>query len=185
MKNKLLAWLLLIVVLISLSSTIVFAPSQSSSEDQGVFGSLSNVMTSVLSFGALDFIFDSKDVRGNFFGFVRIAIAILIFAILYMGASLIPNMNKNIAITVAVILAIITAVFIPQDVLAVMGSTYAVLFSFIILGGPMLGIGALLFLTPTPGRFWAGIKLAGVFLLWWLISEIGNAASKIAVAAAL
>ena len=180
MKNKLLTWLVLMLVLISFSSTIVLAPSKSGSEDQGVFGSLSNIMTSVLAGGALDFIFDSKDPQSKFFGFVRIAMAVLIFAILYMGASLIPSMNRNIAITVAVILAIITAVFIPNSVLAVMGSTYAVLFSFIILGGPMLGIGALLFLTPTPNRFVAGIKFIGVLLLWWLISEIGSAAIDIA-----
>ena len=113
---------------------------------------------------------------------MRVLIAVLVFILLYLGLGAIPGMgaNRNIAIVIGIILSIISVVFMPCSVLYSFGATYAVLFSFIILGVPMLGIGALLFLTPTPNRFVAGIKLIGVLLLWWLISEISYWAMVVA-----
>ena len=145
------------------------------------------VWDSILSIGSLEFILGG-DADNKLFGFVRIAIGIIIFSILYMalsaanagmGGNAIP---KNIAITISIVMAIITSIFIPATVLATFASTYAVIFSFIIIGGPMIGIGWMVFGTPTPNRGAAVFKLFGILFLWWVISEISHWAGELAAA---
>ncbi|MBI2145957.1 hypothetical protein HYU22_01290 [Candidatus Woesearchaeota archaeon] len=162
-------WVLLLVLLLLTSSFALAAtPGQS----------LKSAFSSILDVGSLKFLLGGQ-ADNQFFGFVRIAIAVLIFALLYMGLSLIPNMSRNTAIVVGIILAIISAVFIPKSVLAAMGETYAVIFSFLIIGGPIAGVGWLVFGTPTLNRFAAALKFFAVLLLMWLVNEIGHWAAKL------
>lgn len=162
-------WALFLVLALLMSSFALAAtPGQS----------LKGAFSTVLDIGSLKFLLGGQ-ADNQFFGFVRIAIAVLIFSLLYMGLSLIPNMSKNTAIVVGIILAIISAVFIPKSVLAAMGETYAVVFSFLIIGGPIAGVGWLVFGTPTPNRFAAALKFLSVLLLMWLVNEIGHWAAKL------
>ncbi len=154
-----------------------------SSVTAGIGEILSGAWDTILNIGSLE-IFDGT-ADSQFFGFIRIAIGIMIFSILYMALGAVNNATggesvpKNIAITISVIMAIITAIFIPASVLAGFGGTYAVLFSLIIIGGPMVGIGWLIFGTPTESRGVAAMKLFGILLLWWLISQINTWAIKL------
>ena len=136
-------------------------------------------LDTVLEIGSLEFIFGSN-ADNKFIGFVRIAIAVLIFTIIYMGLSFIPNMSRNISIVIASVLAIVSSVFMPASVLSGFGGTYAVIFAFLIIGGPISGVGWLLFGTPTPGRFVAALKFLGVLLLMWLVDEVAHWAIELA-----
>ena len=154
---------------------------------QGMGDTLGGLWESILSIGSLEFILGGS-ADNQLFGFIRIAIGIIIFAILYMALGAVNNATggntipKNIAITISIVMAIITSVFIPASVLATFGSTYAVIFSLILIGGPMAAVGWMVFGTPTPSRGVAALKLFGILLLWWLVSEISHWAGELASA---
>lgn len=130
----------------------------------------------ILGVGSLTFLL-GNEADNKLIGFVRIAIGVAIFSLLYFGLIMIPGMSKNIAITLGVIFAIIPAVFMPASVLTMFGETWAAVFAFLFIGIPLVGIGALLFATPTPGRLVALLKFIGVCFLIWLFNEIGKWAS--------
>lgn len=140
--------------------------------------SIHNAIGSVLNIGKLDFLFGGSSPDNQLIGFIRIALAILVFTIIYMGLSAINTVAsnaipKNIAITIGIILAIITAVFTPGSVLLMFGETYAVIFALLLIGGPIAGILALCLMTPTPNRGVALIKFLAVCFTIWLIAQIG------------
>lgn len=137
-----------------------------------------DIISNILDVGRLEFLFGSG-ADNQLIGFVRILLAILVFAILYVGLSVIPHVPRNIAITVGVLLAVLVAVFTPKEVLLTMGATYSTIFAFIIIGGPILAIMALCLLTPTPNRAIAFLKFLAVVFVMWLISKISVWADKL------
>jgi len=171
MKNKSIL-LLSGVVLLLISSFMVSAQGE---------GGLSGIFSKLLDIGSLKFLGVGED--NQLFGFIRIALAVMIFSIIYMGLSVIPNMSRNVAITVAIVLAIIASVFTPKSILAAMGETYAAIFALLIIGGPIVGLGWLLFGTPTNSRGVAFIKLIGVCFMMWLVNELNYWAAILAGAA--
>ena len=152
--------------------------------DNGIGGGFKYFFSLILKIGSLEFLLGG-DADNQFCGFIRIALMILIFTILYMALGAVNNATggntipRTIAITIAIIMAIISSIFIPCSVMMVFGGTYAVLFSLLIIGGPIAGIGWMVFGTPTPNRGIATLKLFGILLLWWLISEISHWAGKL------
>jgi len=139
---------------------------------------LGNVVEKVLDVGSLTFLLGSN-AENRLVGFMRIAIAIVIFSLIYMGLSMIPNMSRNITITVAILLAIISAVFMPKNLLLLFGGTYSTIFAFIIIGAPIAASLWLVIGTPTPSRPVAVIKFFCVLFLIYLINEIAHWAQKI------
>ncbi len=162
MKKGLLL-LFLIVSLLAVSSVMAASLADT----------LEKVGEKILEIGSLKFLLGGG-ADNQFFGFVRISLGILIFSVLYMGLNLIPNMDRTVAITVGVILAIISAVFTPASILAAFGATYATLFAFIFVGGPIIGVLYLLFVTPTRSRAIAGVKLIVLTMLLLLVNEISH-----------
>ena len=146
-----------------------------------VFAGLGDAISGILDIGRLEFLFGSG-AENQLIGFVRILMAILVFSILYWGLSIIPGMPRNIAITIGVLLAILTAVFMPKEILLTFGATYATIFALIIIGGPIAGALALCFFTPTPNRGVAFIKFLVIVFVMWLISKINVWAGKLATA---
>ncbi len=139
---------------------------------------IGKAVSQILDIGSLKFLFGAS-ADNQLIGFVRIVVAILVFALLYLGSSMIPHMSKNIAITISILLSIITAVFLPKEVLLVFGETYATIFALIIIGGPIIAIMALCFFTPTPNRAVAFIKFLTVCFVMWLIAKISVWAGKL------
>lgn len=165
-KEIFLALTLLLLILVSAGSALAAEPT-------GIGGFVSKI----LDVGSLKFLGVGAD--NQLIGFIRIVIGILVFAILYMGLSMIPNMNKTIAITIGILLAIITAIFFPKEILLMFGETYATIFALIIIGGPIIAIMALCFFTPTPNRAVAFIKFIVVCFVMWLIAKISVWAGKL------
>ncbi len=141
-------------------------------------GKITEIWQIILGIGSLQFLF-GNNAEGQLCGFLRIIMAILIFTLLYMGLSLIPGLTKGTAITIAIILSIVSAIFMPCPVLLAWGTTYATIVSFIVVFGPVLAGGMLLLGTPTPNRKIAFLKLIIVFILMWLVGVIGMWASTI------
>ena len=108
--------------------------------------------------------------------FMRLNIFIFVFTILYFVTRQIfpaPGLQRNAAMTIAIVLAIISTIFIPIDILLAIGETYATVVSFIMLGIPLTALGYLYWLTwPLPGKLWVAIRIAVLLLLWIILSVI-------------
>jgi len=121
--------------------------------------------------GSLSFLFGGQ-AENQLCGFLRILLAFLVFTILYFLASMIPGLTRGVAITISIILAILVAVFTPCVVLLAWGTSYATIFAFVVIFGPVLAGLALLLFTPTPNRRTAFLKLVSVLALMWLVYSI-------------
>ena len=133
--------------------------------------SIQSVFESIVSLGKLEFLGGNVN---TFVGFMRVMVGILVFALFYMGVSLIPGMgqNRNIAITVAVVLAIIATIFIPGPVLAGIGTAYGTLVALILIGVPVAAGGALLYVIPSTNRWLIAGKMVIIILMIWLLRVI-------------
>ena len=171
MIRKIFSLLLLVLLM-----TPFMALANSHSDEGSPFDGVGDIFGSILDIGRLDFLYDDDLVDLNpdnkFVGFVRILMAIMVFALIYLGLSMIPHMSRNISIVIASCLTVLTAVFFPAEVLMAFGETYAVIFALIIIGGPIMGILALCFLTPTPRWPHALLKFLAVCGVMWLIHKI-------------
>ena len=170
MGNKKIGVLLLCAVLFLTMASFVQAATLSET--------LGKAVSAILDVGSLKFLLGS-DAENRLVGFLRIAIGILVFSLIYMGLSMIPNMPGNIRTTIGILLAIITSVFMPKDLLLLFGGTYSTIFAFLIIGAPIAGSLWLVIGTPTPSRPVAVIKFFTVLFLIYLINEISHWAQKI------
>lgn len=108
--------------------------------------------------------------------FMRIIVGVLVFAILHWAAiSFVftaPNARKT-AMVVALVLATMTAIFIPDQVFAAIGGSYALAFSAILIAIPVIG-GLYLVLSDTilPNTRFGNILrvLTLIIILWILIA---------------
>lgn len=136
------------------------------------------VIQGIIGVGSLTFLFGGG-ADGQLCGFLRILLAVLVFTLLYLLLSMIPGLTRGIAITIGIILAIVVAVFTPCVILLAWGTSYATLFAFVVVFGPVLAGLALLLFTPTPNRRVALLKLAIVVISMWLVREISYWAMQI------
>ena len=158
---------LLFLVLLVCGSSLVMANSH------GTFGTdfdLGEIIGDIASFGALEWLFGSG-ADSQFVGFLRVIMAILAFTIIYYGLSFIPNINRNIAVAIGILLAIMSAVFTPGNVLMAAGVAWGSILAFIVVFGPVITVLVILFATPTP--WWAAIiKLFALGALTWILGQI-------------
>ncbi|MBI2103062.1 hypothetical protein HYT55_04435 [Candidatus Woesearchaeota archaeon] len=174
MKRHFLTLLLVILLLLPSFSLASAHGTSTTSGDNSL--DIGGFVTKILSVGSLSFL-GSPD--NQFIGFIRILMAVLIFTLLYLGLSMIPGITRGIGITIGILLAIMVSVFMPADVLIAWGTSYATLFAFVIVFGPVIAGGAFLLLTPTPSRGAAGLKIVILFILWWLVAHIADWAHKL------
>ncbi|MEK6951038.1 MAG: hypothetical protein AABX13_04925 [Nanoarchaeota archaeon] len=103
--------------------------------------------------------------------FMRLLVAILVFAVLFELGRLTP-LGRNTAIVVAAILAIMSAIFIPGNLLAGIGGAYATVVAFVLLGIPVLGGFYALMAIPGTSRGMIALRLAVILLLLWILISI-------------
>ncbi|MBI4152567.1 hypothetical protein HY495_02550 [Candidatus Woesearchaeota archaeon] len=132
----------------------------------------------IFGLGSLSFLFGGQ-AENQLCGFLRILLALLVFTILYFLASMIPGLTRGVAITISIILAILVAIFTPCVVLLAWGTSYATIFAFVVIFGPVLAGLALLLFTPTPNRRTAFLKLVSVLALMWLVYSISYWAKQL------
>lgn len=134
----------------------------------------------ILEIGSLGFLCDSTwfglgpcDYEHDLVALMRVLLGILVFALLYMGTASVPGLkeNRNISITVSIILAVIAVIFIPPSILRGIGSAYGTLVAVILLGAPILGI-FLLYRTLDDQS--VGVKIGLLVVLLLILSAIKN-----------
>ena len=139
-----------------------------------------SVWDTILSIGSLGFLCErswfgvgSCNYEQNLVAFMRILIGILIFSLLYTGTRAVPGLkeNRNIAITVSIILAIISVIFIPSSILIGIGAAYSTLFAVVILAVPIVA-GFILYRSMSDENIW--FKVAILVLLWLALTGLKN-----------
>ena len=145
-------------------------------------GPSTSIWDTVLQIGSLGFLCKSTffglgcDYEGGLVAFMRVLIGILIFALLYMAASAVPGLsaNRNIAITVSIILALMSVIFIPSSVLVGIGAAYATILSVVLIGAPIAG-GLLLFrMVSGDSRSGLAMRIVLLLLLIFVLTAVKN-----------
>lgn len=151
------------------------------------------IWNKVLSIGNLSFLGVSDG--GAVVAFTRILIGILAFTLFFGvitvfggkggGKSALSFFNKNQAMIVSAVLAVMTSVFLPAEVLLAVGSGWATAMAFVLIGGPIVGIGYMLFnLTKWVNN---GVETRGIIflkimlclLLFWVLSAMRYHAARL------
>ncbi len=146
---------------------------------------LSNVWGKLLSLGSLSFLGISDG--SAVVAFTRILIGIFVFTIIFAvitafggarSGSALGFLNRGQAGIIAAAIAIITAVFLPAEVLLATGTGWAVIVALLLIGGPIVGIVYLTWnLTGwlNEGRETKStifLKLVLCLLLFWILSAM-------------
>ena len=135
------------------------------------------VMNTISHIGTLKFLGVTSG--GNaLVGFVRVLVAIMVFAILFESGRFF--LNQNIAAAAAGVLAVISAIFMPANILAGVGGAYATLTAFVLIGIPVVGGLFVVFqVIPSTTRFWLGLRTLLIILLIWILSNVKTHAKAI------
>lgn len=150
---------------------------------------LSNVFNKILSIGTLQFLGVS-----GVLPLTRILIGIFIFTIIFATITALGGdsdstrpfsfFNRAQAGIIAAIIAVITAIFLPPQILLAAGTGWATIVALLLIGGPVVGLAFLLW--EFPGEDKDGnsketkstvlLKLVLCMLLFWILSAMKNAA---------
>lgn len=127
----------------------------------------------------LGFLFVGGMGATNFVFWGKFLLWILLFAVFTYAGGFVFKEKKNIRITVAGIIALISVVAMPGSIVRLIFEDYGIIVSFFMLAIPLL---ATIFfletllprLMPDKGRAYYGIKAAGYYLLGFVITHIGR-----------
>jgi len=128
-----------------------------------------------LSIGSLGYLCDFASGpqcrESDLVALMRVLIGILTFSLFYMGASAVPGLReqRNIAITVSLVLAIISVIFIPPSIFIGIGAAYATLVAAVIIGAPVLG--GLILYRAMSDQHWL-VKVFVLVLLFLLLTAV-------------
>ena len=134
-----------------------------------------DIWNKVLWFGTLGFL--GYSVEGPMVGFMRIAVFILVFALMFEGSRFLGFLGRNSRIVITLILSLISVIFIPGNVLAGIGAAYGTLVAFILLGSVIVGIGALYINIPTTSLGYRLLRLAVLVVLLFILISVKQHAS--------
>jgi len=157
---------LLVVSLLLIGMFIVScAPTGESSGNIG--DDLIGVGKGILSVAKLEFLGVSGE--SAITGFMRLIVVILVFTVIYEVGRRIPALGNTIPLVFALVVSIMTGLFIPGQIFVVIGSSYAIIVALVLLGVPILGGAYALYTIPTTPWQWRLLRLGIIFLLIYLI----------------
>ena len=136
---------------------------------QGQQLTLKDIWDAILSIGKLEFLGFAGE--NALVAFMRIMIGILVFALLFEGSRAV-GLARNIGTVVALVLSIISVIFIPGSILAGIGGAYATLIAFVLIGVPVVGGFYVLIRIPSTSRGWIALKMVIIVLLIWILSAV-------------
>jgi len=150
----------------------------------GITDTISSVFNKILSIGTLSFLGVSGVVP-----LTRILIGIFVFTVIFATITALGGcgkgdmpfsfFNRAQATLIAAIIAIITAVFLPPQVLLTAGTGWATLIALFLIGGPVVGLAYLMITYPGKDQETKStvlVKLVLCMLLFWILSAMKNAA---------
>jgi hypothetical protein len=138
--------------------------------------SASDIWNNILFIGSLGFLTNSIT-DGPMVGFMRIAIFILVFTLLYEGSRFLDFLGRNSRIVIALILSLISVIFIPGNILAGIGAAYGTLVAFVLLGSVILGIGWAYMSIPATSLGYRLIRIAILVILLLILISVKQHAS--------
>ena len=137
-----------------------------------VMGIIQQVWFFILNIGSLGFL----GIAGPsvVLAFTRILIWIFIFAVLYALASglLSGFLKRPQAIILSGIIATISAIFLPDAVLAATGAGWATAVGLFLIGAPIVSLALLLYYLPKEPCFWNFVKAILALLILWIINAM-------------
>lgn len=145
-----------------------------------ISSTLSNVWYTIIgSIGNLSFL--GVDGGSMVVAFTRILVWLLVFTLIFgvitlsktKSGPVIPFLTRRHAAIVALIIATISAIFMPASILLATGTSFATIISFLLIGGPVAGFFYLMWAIPFKGAPTRGtyfLKLVLCFLLFWILS---------------
>lgn len=144
-----------------------------------LMSTLRNVWQKILATGQLNFIGVTSGTV--VVGFTRLLIWLLLFTIFFAVITtfgkgknnVLGFLSKNQALIVSLIVATIGAVFMPAQIILATGAGWAMLISFLLVGGPLLGLAYLFVTWPGKGKETKGtvlLKFAACMILLWVLS---------------
>jgi hypothetical protein len=106
--------------------------------------------------------------------FTRILIWVFIFAVLYaLSSSLLSGFLKRPqAIIISGIMATISAIFLPDAVLAATGAGWATAVGLFLIGAPIVSLALLLHYLPKEPCFWNFVKALLALLILWIVNAM-------------
>ncbi len=109
---------------------------------------------------------------------MRLLFAILIFAVIYSATAIVmKDFAKNSRIVIGIVIAIISVVAIPGDLLKIAAQTYGGFVLFVLLAVPIFtGLFLIFGVFKEPTRVNFGIRFAISMLLWGLVYKISDGA---------
>lgn len=153
---------LIIVVLLVLSLFLVSCAKDESD-------TFDKVWKGITDFGQLKFI-DGKDAM---VGFLRIMVGILVFALFFEILRLLPfGLSPNIRLTVGVVLAVLSVVMIPPNVLIGISAAYSSLAALVLVGVPVVGALYAVLRIPSTSAILVMVKLAILGIALWVLTTV-------------
>jgi hypothetical protein len=106
--------------------------------------------------------------------FTRILIWVFIFAVLYaLSSSLLSGFLKRPqAIIISGIMATISAIFLPDAVLAATGAGWATAVGLFLIGAPIVSLALILYYLPKEPCFWNFVKALLALLILWIVNAM-------------
>lgn len=144
------------------------------------FEKIGEVFAGISEFGALGWLDNNFKGDNQLIGFLRILIGIIIYSLIYMAIRMVNDKVSNLeipkgtAVTISVVLAIISVIFMPSVVITTIGASYGAAAAFVLIGSLLGSFLYLLYGTDTQSSVMALSKLGGVFFVGWLLVAIGN-----------
>ena len=157
----------------------LFLAGCSSSTSGSGGGVASDIWMKILSVGNLSFLGLSDG--SIVVAFTRLLIWLFVFTVFFAvitvfggrSGTALGFLNRGQAMVVALVIATITAIFLPAQVLLATGAGWATIVALVLIGGPVIGIGLLIFRVPgmitTPGRGVIFLQLLLSLLLLWIL----------------
>jgi hypothetical protein len=161
-KSGLLVVGLLLIILFVVSCTSTVPPGSTGSTTQNVWNRVINII-SLKDLGV-------QDPARAIIAFMRILVTLLVFVILFEAARLF--LSQNVAIVIAAVLAIMSAIFIPGKILAGIGGAYATIISLILIGIPVAGGLYAIFRIPSTRREYIFIRIVIILILMWILGAV-------------
>ena len=131
------------------------------------FPSFTDIWGRILGIASLGFL----NTAANAEAFMRLMVFILVFAVFY-EASRLTQFQPNIRAVISLVLAIISAVFMPAGVLAGIGITYGTITAFVLIGVPVLAGLYAIYAIPSTNRWLIGMKIAIIILLLIILRAV-------------
>lgn len=135
-------------------------------------GPLQNIGNTIIGIGGLSFLNSS----GAVIAFTRILIGTLVFTIFFASLTVVlteqRGFTRNQNMVIALVLAIISAIFLPAQVILGIGAGFGTLVGVALIALPVIAILSVFLMTPSDTRAELFIKFVVSLILLWVLAAM-------------